>query len=193
MTNLMHISSGAPRPPALAAAFRVVLATTAALWLGSAYPQATPQTQTTRRVNELRFREFFRTPVGPAGVEISDALRQAHGQTVRLVGYMVQQEKSVAGRFMLAPRPVQMSEHADGEADDLPPATVMVYLDASQHDWAVPHVRGLMEVSGVVSVGRLEESDGRVSWVRLQLAPEAIQSMNVFEVAGYLHTLQHRH
>ncbi len=48
---------------------------------------------------------------------------------------MVLQESPVAGRFLLTPRPVQMSQHADGEADDLPPSTVTVYLDAIQNDW----------------------------------------------------------
>jgi hypothetical protein len=193
MTHSVQHPSDTPRSFAVTAAFRVVLATTAALWLGAAYPQTPPVEQAPSAMTELPFREFFQTPVGPAGVEISDTLHQAHGKKVRLVGYMVQQEKTALGRFMLTPRPVQMSEHADGEADDLPPATVMVYLDASQQDWAVPHVRGLVELNGVVSVGRFEERDGRVSWVRLQLAPEATQSMNSFEVAGYLHALQHRH
>jgi hypothetical protein len=90
---------------------------------------------------------------------------------------MVQQEEAAPGRFMLTPRPVQMSEHADGAADDLPPATVMVYLDPSQQDWVVPHVHGLISVSGVLKVGRHEETDGRVSWVRLQLEPQAVQSV----------------
>jgi hypothetical protein len=50
-----------------------------------------------------------------------------------------------------------------------------------------------MELNGVLSVGRLEEQDGRVSWVRLQLQPEATRGMNSFEVANYLHSLQHVH
>jgi len=137
--------------------------------------------------------EFFRTPIGPRGLEMSEALLQANGQTVRLVGYMVQQETPALGRFMLTPRPVQMSEHADGDADDLPPATVMVYLDASQQQFAIPHVRGLIEIRGLLQVGRYEEADGRVSWVRLQLSPESTRGMNAFEVAGYLHSLQHTH
>ena len=32
-----------------------------------------------------------------------------------------------------------------------------------------------------------------VSWVRLKLAPEATRGMNAFEVANYLHSLQHVH
>jgi hypothetical protein len=86
-----------------------------------------------------------------------------------------------------------MSEHADGEADDLPAATVMVYLDPSQQGWKLAHARGLLELRGTLSVGRFEEADGRVSWVRLQLAPEGVRGMNSFEVSAYLHGQQHRH
>ena len=168
---------------------RLLLATTAAFWMGAAQPQEV-STRVARPVTELRFREFFRLPVGPTGLDFSDTLCQADGQTVRLVGYMVQQENPVPGRFMLAPRPVQMSEHADGEADDLPPATVMVYLDPAQRDWAVPHVRGLVSVSGRLSVSRVEELDGRVSWVRLQLDPDSVRSMSATELSGYLHNRQ---
>lgn len=167
---------------------RLLLATTAAFWMGTAQSQVVT-TMASRQMTELRFRDFFHTPAGAMGLEISDTLRQADGQTVRLVGYMVQQENPALGRFMLAPRPVQISAHAHSDADDLPPATVVVYLDPAQQDWAVPHVRGLVTVSGKLSVSRHEESDGRVSWVRLQLDPEAARSMNAFELTGYLHSL----
>jgi hypothetical protein len=69
----------------------------------------------------------------------------------------------------------------------------VVYLDAEQKDWKVPHVRGLLSVSGKLSVGRREGPGGRGSWVHLQLAPEATRGMNSFELAAYLHNLQHRH
>lgn len=190
LTLLMHPDAG--RSTVLSTPLRLLLATTAALWLGAAQAQV-PAPSPTRAASELRFRQFFRTPIGPAGLEISDTLRQSDGEKVRLVGYMVQQEIPTPGRFMLAPRPVQMSEHADGEADDLPPATVTVYLDPQQQDWAVPHVRGLVSVSGLLSVRRHEASDGRVSWVRLQLDEEAARSMNAYELMGYMHSMQHRH
>lgn len=175
---------------------RFILATTAALWMGVTHAQTLPLAQIAAvrsDVAPLHFRDFFHTPVGPKGVAMSDTLLQANGKTVRLTGYMVQQETPTPGRFMLTPRPVQMSEHADGEADDLPAATVVVYLDAAQQDWAIPHVRGLIEVSGQLQVGRHEAPDGRVAWVRLQLAPDATRSMNAVEVASYLDALQHRH
>lgn len=141
----------------------------------------------------LRLQDFFQMPVGPKGLVISERLRQAQGRQVRITGYVVQQEVATLGQFLLTPRPVLMSQHADGEADDLPPATVFVRLDADQQDWAVAHARGLVEVTGTLDVGRQEERDGRVSWFRLQLAPEAIRGMNRFEVTQYLHSLQHTH
>jgi len=141
----------------------------------------------------LSFAEFFKLPMGNRGLEMTPTLLAAHGQTVKITGYMVQQELPALGHFMLTPRPVRMSEHADGDADDLPAAWVMVYLDPEQKDFAIPYQRGLMELSGLLSVGRLEEADGRVSWVRLQLEPEATRGMNAFEVANYLHSLQHIH
>ncbi len=180
------------RHSAVTTPLRLLLATTAAFWMGTAQPQVTTS-KVSRQVMELRFRDFFSMPVGPAGLAISDTLRNAEGQAVRLVGYMVQQESPAPGRFMLAPRPVQMSEHADGEADDLPPATVTVYLDPSQQDWAVPHVRGLVAVSGTLSVSRHEATDGRVSWVRLQLGPDSARGMTATEIAGFLHNRQHGH
>jgi hypothetical protein len=168
-----------------------------ALSWGSAFAQTSTSAVTTAtptsQVLELRFADFFRTPIGLKGLEITNKLQQAHGQQVRLVGYLVQQEKPVPGRFMFTARPVQMSEHADGEADDLPPATVMVYLDAQHKDWLVPHVRGLVALQGVLSVGRSQASDGRVSWVQLQLGPDAARHMNAVEMSTLVHKAQHRH
>ncbi|WP_353203091.1 hypothetical protein [Polynucleobacter sp.] len=120
-------------------------------------------------------------------------MRSANGKQRKIVGYMVQQERPHLGRFLLSPRPVQMSEHADGEADDLPAALVTVYLDASQSDWAVPYTRGLISLTGTIEVGRLEETDGRVSWVRMRITPEATRGMSPSELDRYFHSLQHKH
>ena len=141
----------------------------------------------------LVFKHFYKLPVGSQGLEMTDALRSAHGKERKIVGYMVQQERPHLGRFLLSPRPVQMSEHADGEADDLPAALVTVYLDASQSDWAVPYTRGLISLTGTIEVGRLEETDGRVSWVRMRVTPEATRGMSPSELSQYFHSLQHKH
>lgn len=183
-----------PNEHRIGTALRIIIATTAALWLGTVLAQtAANDAPPTATASELRFSEFFKMPLGAKGAEITDKLLHADGQPMRLTGYMVQQERPKPGHFMLTPRPVRMSEHADGDADDLPAAWVMVYLDDSQKDFVVPHQRGLFELSGVASVGRLEDQDGRVSWVRLQLSIDATRAMNTFEVANYLHTLQHVH
>lgn len=142
----------------------------------------------------LRFSDFFKFPVGTRGLEINPVLQQAAGKQVLLTGYMVQQENgSKPGQFFFTPRPVQMSEHADGDADDLPPATVLVKLSPEQATWLVPHTRGLIQLQGTLAVGRQEAQDGRVTWVQLQLNPDATRGMNAFEFASYLHSLQHQH
>jgi hypothetical protein len=149
---------------------RAALAFSAMLCVGFACAQASAKVARAPAV-ALQFQDFFRTPIGPKGLEMTDKLRQANGQPVRLVGYMVQQEESTPGQFLLTPRPVQMSEHADGEADDLPAATVLVYLPPDEQDWSIPHARGLVEVSGTLQVGRHEGVDGRIYWIRLRLVP----------------------
>jgi len=141
---------------------------------------------------ELLFNEFFKQPLGSQGLEMSTKLSSSDGQRVRITGYMVQQEVPHLGRFMLSPRPVQMSEHADGEADDLPAALVTAYLDDTQKDWLIPYTRGLITISGQLSVGRLEESDGRVSWVRLVLPAQATRGMDSAEVNNF-QAQQHAH
>lgn len=152
----------------------------------AAAPTASPQ--------PLRFGDFFKFPVGPRGLEMTPVLQQAAGRQVLLTGYMVQQENgSQPGQFFFTPRPVQMSEHADGDADDLPPATVLVTLAAEQADWVVPHARGRLQLQGTLTVGRQEAPDGRVTWVQLQLPPEATRRLNASEWAGHANGLQHRH
>ena len=123
---------------------------------------------------DLKFSQFFKSPIGPARLELSDTLRAADGRPVRLVGYMVAQEQARPGRFWLTPRPVRMSEHADGEADDLPAGTVTVLLDPAQRDRLVAHRNGRVTLTGTLSIGRVEDETGRVSWIRLQLPADAL-------------------
>ena len=126
---------------------------------------------------ELRFGSFFRQPVGPRGLELSETLRAADGREVLLRGYVVVQERPQPGRFWLTPRPLRLSEHADGEADDLPPGTVTVLLDPAQRERIVlAHAgEGPMTLRGRLEAGRSEDpASGRVSWLRLQLAPDGL-------------------
>lgn len=120
---------------------------------------------------ELKFRDFFKTPIGARGLEPTETLKAANGKRVRLLGYMVAQEDPQPGWFFLTPRPLTMSEHADGEADDLPPSAVVVRMPPGEREQALPHTRGLLLLTGTLEVGREEMQDGRVSWVRLLLDP----------------------
>lgn len=74
-------------------------------------------------VADIRFRDFFSSPIGPRGLQFNPSLLAVNGQRVRLTGYMVAQESALAGHFLLSLLQVRMSEHANGDADDLPPAT----------------------------------------------------------------------
>ena len=84
---------------------------------------------------------------------------------------MVAQEDAAKGRFFLTPMPLRMSEHADGDADDLPATTVVVMMPDGDRVRSIPHQSGLMQLTGVLQLGRQELDDGRVSWLRLLLDP----------------------
>ncbi len=120
---------------------------------------------------DLRFRDMFRMPIGPAGLEPSDTLRALQGQRVRITGYMVAQENQPVGKFFLTPVPLRMSEHADGDADDLTPNTVVVFMPTAEETLPLPHTSGLLQLTGTLQYGRHTLDDGRVVWLRLILEP----------------------
>ena len=164
--------------------------------LGTAVFTAAPtraQTPAQSAPVALHWQDFFVSPIGAQGLVLGERLRQAQGKPVRISGYMVQQESGTPGQFLLTPRPVLMSQHADGEADDLPPATVFVALAPEQQDRMVAYTRGVIEITGVLDLGRQEGPDGRVSWVRLQLPADSTRAMNGLEYLTYRHSLQHLH
>lgn len=117
----------------------------------------------------LNFGDLVRHPIGPQGLEISPFAKSVQGQSVRLRGYMVKSEESAMGQFYFAPLPLQMSEHADGPANDLPASAVLVKLDSSQANWAVSYTAGALVLEGTLLVGRYEDTQGNVSWFQLQL------------------------
>jgi hypothetical protein len=126
----------------------------------------------------LELHALFKLPMGPKGLEVTQKVVDASGQKVRLTGFMVKHEMPTQGAFMLAPRPVQMSEHADGDANDLPASVCWVYLDSSQNKWLVPHIPGPVTVEGYFTFKRVEARDGAVSWFHLQLPPDAISAIH---------------
>lgn len=114
---------------------------------------------------ELLFRDFFQMPVGPQGLQPSPRLTALNGQTVRIRGYMVHQDAPSPGLFILSPLPVALGDADESLSDDLPPAVVFVHFDGP----AQPYVAGLLQVTGMLSVGAHDERDGHVSQVRLRL------------------------
>jgi len=117
----------------------------------------------------LNFSELFQYPIGPHGLEVAPGAQTKQGQIVRLRGFMVKGEEDVPGQFYFAPLPIQLSEHADGLANDLPASTVLVKLDPSQSLWAVPYRVGPLVLEGRLLIGRHEDPQGTVSWFQLQL------------------------
>ena len=123
-----------------------------------------------RGVTQLTFGEFFVKPVGPKGLTLTDKLVSLDGQRVRMAGYMVEQDKGVPGIFLFAALPVHLHDHDSALADDLPAAVVHVRVPTCR-ERPVPYARGLMLLTGTLSVGSREEPDGRISLVRLALDP----------------------
>ncbi len=122
---------------------------------------ATPQNS----VRELSFKEFFEGT--NAELKPSATLLQLNGKRVRLIGFMVQMETPPTGAFYLYSRPITCDEEGAGTAD-LPPETVFVIV-GSLTGKAVPFIPRAVEVTGILEVGNRQETDGRVSFIRLVL------------------------
>jgi hypothetical protein len=123
-------------------------------------------------VTELKFSEFFVSPIGPRGLQFTEKLSGLDGKRVRLLGYMVRQEGGLPGKFLFTAIPVQLHDHDSALADDLPPAVVHATVPTCL-DRAVPYAPGLMLLTGTLNIGPREEADGRMSIVRLALDPPA--------------------
>lgn len=119
-------------------------------------------------VTDLRFEEFFATPVGPGGLTPTPKLRELTGKRVRVLGFMVHQTRPAPGVALLAPYALSTHEDEYGHCDDLPPATVSVHVP-EYSDIAVPHTPGPLLLTGRLELGAKQESDGRISYVRLIL------------------------
>ena len=134
-------------------------------------PSGRPDRATDTTALELKFADFFLSPMGARGPQMTPALQSAHGQRVRITGYMVVEEEKPVGRFFLSPRPLALSEHADGDANDLPASALCVLMPPNDRDAPVLYTPGLLRLTGTLQVGRQEMEDGRITWVRLLLDP----------------------
>ncbi|WP_227869668.1 hypothetical protein [Undibacterium parvum] len=129
---------------------------------------------------DLKFREFFKMPIGPRGLEASEKLLSLVGKRVRIVGHMARQGTPTAGFFILAALPVTLGDEDDSLSDDMPASALFIHLDTEGQLPAsapVPYYPGLLRLTGILSLGPYEESDGHVSTVRLQLDPELVTQL----------------
>jgi hypothetical protein len=139
--------------------------------------------ETAGNVAELKFREFYKLPIGPKGLEPTQKLLDLNGKAVRIRGYMAQQEVPTPGFFILSPLPVQMGDEDEKLVDDLPPAVVFVHL-AGQPERSLPAVPGIVQATGVLSLGAQDEPDGHVSHVRLTVDATRPDTLLVFPPPG---------
>lgn len=121
-------------------------------------------------VTDLKFHEFFKTPVGPRGLEPTSKLQTLAGQRVRIIGYMVQNENPMPGVFAMTPLPVSIGDEDESLADDLPPSTLFVH--STEKHKIIPYRSGLIQLTGILELGSAEETDGHVSSIRLKLDAE---------------------
>jgi len=127
------------------------------------------------KVVQVSFGDFFQMPFGPAGLSFTTKAKALVGQTVSITGYMVKMEHPMAGQFILSPRPVEINDHADGDANDLPAHAVLVLLDPAQAEALVPYRAGLVQIEGQLELGRQETDQAQVSWIRLRLQKDAVR------------------
>jgi hypothetical protein len=121
-------------------------------------------------VVHLEFNELLSGPVGERGLTLSDKAKSLEGKRVRFIGYMVRQDHSAPGMFLLSPVPVQTDADHYGLADDLPATTVFVKIGFNPAGIR-EYSPGPLLVTGIFRTGNQEEADGRISLFRVELDP----------------------
>jgi hypothetical protein len=117
---------------------------------------------------ELKFQDLFKSPVGPRGLEPSEALLAAQGNEVRLIGFMVREETDLRDGFLLASMPVAAGDEDEPLADDLPPALIRVAYTAPRGQ-AIPYMPGLLQVRGILRLQfHLDDASQRISMIQLE-------------------------
>jgi hypothetical protein len=114
----------------------------------------------------LSFERLFSPGPGPA--RFTPETRALAGRRVRIVGHMVRMELPPRAAFYLAARPVEADESGGGTAD-LPPSVIRVEVPWIAGE--VPWIEGPVDVVGKLELGRAEDEEGRVSWIRVVLDP----------------------
>lgn len=128
-------------------------------------------------VIDLKFRDLFKMPIGPKGLEATEKLRSLDGKRVRIIGYMVRQESPSAGSFMLSPLPGSTGDEDESLADDVPASTLFVSLPNAK-DVIVPALPGLLRIVGTLHVGATDVAGTeRVAAVRIVIDPASERAL----------------
>jgi hypothetical protein len=118
---------------------------------------------------ELSFRDFYKLPIGPRGLEPTNKLLSLKDKRVHIKGFMVKEEEPTAGIFMLTSLPVNIPEKEDGPSDDLPGSTIFVHMPREDAEKILAYRPGMWDLVGTLQLGAKEEGNGRISYVRLLL------------------------
>ena len=135
-------------------------------------------------IHDLKFNELFKMPVGQRGMEPSLKLLSLDNKPVRIVGYMAKQETQTPGLFIMTPLPVNMGDEDDKFADDMPANSIFVHVDNPSA--LIAYTPGLINLTGLLSLGNVQEVDGRISFVRIHL-DSVLSKLNVAKSHGIHH------
>ena len=111
---------------------------------------------------ELSFRDFYKLPVGPKGLEPTSKLLSLKDKRVHIQGFMVKEEEPTAGIFMVTSLPVNIPEKEDGPSDDLPGSTIFVHMPSEDAEKTLAYRDGMWDLVGTLQLGAKEESNGRI-------------------------------
>ncbi len=125
---------------------------------------------------DLSFREFYKLPIGPLGLEPTAKLLSLRDKRVHLQGFMVKEDEPTAGIFMVSLVPVNIPDKEDGPSDYLPGATVFVHMPAEDVAKTLAYRPGMWDLVGTLQLGAKEENNDRISYVRLVLDQAPAQS-----------------
>ncbi|HEY6529902.1 MAG TPA: hypothetical protein VIZ65_14530 [Cellvibrionaceae bacterium] len=129
--------------------------------------------------NELSFNKFFKMPAGAGGLEPTPKLLSLNNKRVRITGFMAHEDDPTAGIFLITSRPANVAEKADGMADDLPAATLAVYMPAEDKDKILSYRPGPWVFTGTLQLGNQEDKNGRISYARLIMDKADIPNPNL--------------
>lgn len=116
----------------------------------------------------LSFSQFFQRPVGPLGLQPTAVLMSLRGYAVELQGFALRPLESSQTTWILSPVAITLSGEDESLADDLPASVAYLHgLDPAMQQILHGCLRQVL-VTGILDVGRMRESDGRLSYVRLK-------------------------